>query len=566
MGSKVAVISICSVFLVAMVVAVAVGVNRSQSGSDNGGGASSGEISTSTKAVKAICQPTDYKESCEKSLSNANTTDPKELVKIGFQAAISEIEKVIANSTTVKEVAKDPMARQALENCNELMDYAIDDLKNSFNQLGAFDISKLDEFIENLKIWLGGAITYQQTCLDGFINTTGEAETKMKELLKTSRELTSNGLAMVSEISSILNNLNIPNVGQIDTTGAERKLLSEDGLPSWVSPGQRMLLQHTPATIKPNVVVAKGKGGKYKSINEALKEVPKKNPTTFVIYIKAGVYNEQVLVNKSMSNVMFIGDGPTKTIITGSLNYADGTGTFKTATVGVVGEKFMAKGIGFENTAGAIKHQAVALRVQSDQSIFYNCHMHGYQDTLYAHSHRQFYRDCTISGTIDFIFGDSATVLQNCHIIVRKPLDNQQCIVTAQGRIERREVSALVLQNCTISGAPEYIPVKDKNKAYLGRPWKEFSRTIIMQSQLDDIIAPEGWLPWNGNFALDTLWYAEFGNRGPGAVQTNRVNWRGVKKIRAPMARRFTPEVFLRGGDWIPKSGVPYTPGMIPGL
>ncbi|XP_022749042.1 probable pectinesterase/pectinesterase inhibitor 21 [Durio zibethinus] len=567
MGQNVAVISICSVFLVAMVVAVAVGVNRSGGGSDNGGGATvTSEISTSTKAVKAICQPTDYKESCEKSLSSANTTDPKELIRVGFQAAISEIEKVIANSSTVKEVANDPMARQALDNCNELMDYAIDDLKKSFDQMGAFDISKLDEYVENLKIWLGGAITYQQTCLDGFMNTTGEAETKMKALLKTSQELTSNGLAMVSEISSILNNLKIPNVPHIDTTGAERRLLSKDGFPSWVSSKQRLLLQHTPATIKPNVVVAKDRSGKYSSINEALKEVPKNNPTTFVIYIKAGVYNEQVLVNKSMSNVMFIGDGPIKTIITGRLNYVDGTGTFKTATVGIVGEKFMAKGVRFENTAGAIKHQAVALRVQSDQSIFYDCQMDGYQDTLYAHSHRQYYRDCTISGTIDFIFGDSAAVFQNCKIIVRKPLDNQQCIVTAQGRIERREVSALVLQNCTISGAPDYLPVKNKNRAYLGRPWKEFSRTIVMQSQLDDIIDPEGWLPWNGDFALDTLFYAEFGNRGPGAVQTNRVKWSGIKKINEAQAQQFTAGVFLRGGDWIPQSGVPYTPGMIPGL
>ena len=233
---------------------------------------------------------------------------------------------------------------------------------------------------------------------------------------------------------------------------------------------------------------------------------------------------------------------------------------------GVVGDRFMAKDIGFENTAGAIKHQAVALRVQSDQSIFYNCQIDGYQDTLYAHSHRQFYRDCTISGTIDFIFGDSAAVLQNCKIIVRKPLENQQCIVTAQGRIERREVSALVLQNCVISGAPEYLFVKDKNKAYLGRPWKEFSRTIIMQSQIDDIIAPEGWLPWNGDFALNTLWYAEFGNRGPGAVQTNRVKWSGIKQIKGAEAQTFTASVFLRGDEWIPSSGVPYTPGMFPGL
>ncbi|XWS08565.1 hypothetical protein CRYUN_Cryun40dG0013400 [Craigia yunnanensis] len=63
MAQKAAVISICSVFLVAMVVAVAVGVNRSRSGSGNGSGAPpTGEISTSAKAIKSICQPTDYKK------------------------------------------------------------------------------------------------------------------------------------------------------------------------------------------------------------------------------------------------------------------------------------------------------------------------------------------------------------------------------------------------------------------------------------------------------------------------------------------------------------------------
>ncbi|XVE65586.1 hypothetical protein DITRI_Ditri08aG0012000 [Diplodiscus trichospermus] len=561
--AKVAVISICSVFLVAMVVAVAVGVNRNRGGSGGGG---TGGISTSTKAVTAICQPTDYKQACEKSLANANSTDPKELIRVGFQAAITEIQNVIANSSTVKEVAKDPMARQALENCNELLDYSITDLKNSFNQLGAFDMSKLDQYVQNLKVWLGGSITYQQTCLDGFMNTTGEAEQKMKDLLKTSQELTSNGLAMVSELSKILNSLNIPNVGHIDTGAAERRLLSEDGFPSWVTAGQRHLLQQTPDTVKPNVVVAQDGSGKYKSINEALNEVPKKNPTPFVIYIKAGTYKEQVIVTQSMTNVVFMGDGPAKTIITGSLNFIDGTGTFKTATVGVVGDKFMAKGIRFENTAGAVKHQAVALRVSSDQSIFYNCQMDGYQDTLYAHSHRQFYRDCTISGTIDFIFGDSLAVLQNCKIIVRKPLDNQACIVTAQGRVERREISAIVLHNCTISGDPEYIPVKDKSKAYLGRPWKEFSKAIFLQCQIDDIIAPDGYLPWNGDFALNTLYYAEFGNRGPGADQSKRVTWGGIKKIDATEAASYTPGPYLQGDDWIPQSGVPYTAGMVSGL
>ncbi|GMJ02075.1 hypothetical protein like AT3G05610 [Hibiscus trionum] len=563
MGKAPAIIGVCSVILVAMVVAVAVGVTRNSNGGSEGG---SEKTTTSNKAVQSICQPTDYKQACEDSLAGANTTDPKELIQKGFQAAIREIGKVINNSGTIQDAAKDPMSRQALETCKELMGYAIDDLKNSFNQLGTFDVSRLDEYTENLKIWLGGSITYQQTCLDGFMNVSNDAGEKMKKLLNTSQKLTSNGLAMVSDISKIVGDLNIQGMGKGDATGAKRKLMAREGYPAWVSFRQRMLLQQNPSQMKPNVIVAKDRSGKYISINQALKEVPRKNAIPFVIYIKAGVYTEQVVVDKHMANVVFIGDGPTKTVITGRLNYIDGTVTFKTATVAVIGPKFMAKNIGFENTAGAIKHQAVAIRVQSDQSIFYNCQMDGYQDTLYAHSHRQYYRDCTISGTIDFVFGNSASVYQNCKLIVRKPLDNQQCIVTAQGRGDRREASGFVLQNCTITGAPDYLPVKAKSKTHLGRPWRLYSRTIIMQSQLDDIVTPTGWMPWNGDFALDTLWYAEFNNRGPGAVQTQRVKWKGIQRINGAQAQEFTAGVFLRGGEWIQKSGVPYIAGMIPGL
>ncbi|KAL4273394.1 hypothetical protein GQ457_13G024720 [Hibiscus cannabinus] len=548
-----AIIGVCAVILVAMVVAVAVGVTRNRS-------RSGGELEASKKVVKTICQPTDYQEACENSLAGSNSSDPKDLIKAGLQAAIEEIKKVVSNSGTIQDAAKDPMSRQALDNCKELMGYAIDDLTKSFNQLGAFSASTLDEYVENLKIWTGGSITYQQTCLDGFVNVSTEAGEKMRKLLNTSQKLTSNGLAMVSEIPKLIRDLNFP--GMTRAGGSTRKLLAKDGFPSWVSFQQRMLLQQKVSQMKANVVVAKDGSGKYTSINQALKEVPNKNASPFVIYIKAGVYNEKVTVDKYKSNVVFIGDGPTRTTITGRLNFVDGTSTFNTATVAIMGPKFLAKDIGFQNTAGAIKHQAVALKIQSDQTIFHNCQMDGYQDTLYAHSQRQFFRDCTISGTIDFIFGDSTAVFQNCKLIIRKPLDRQKCIVTAQGRSNRRLATGFVLQNCIISGAQDYLPVKASSKTYLGRPWHEYSRTLVMQSQLDAIIAPEGWLPWNGNFALDTLWYAEFNNRGPGAVQTNRVKWRGIQKITAAQAQQFTAGVFLLGGQWIPSSGVPYTAGL----
>lgn len=224
---------------------------------------------------------------------------------------------------------------------------------------------------------------------------------------------------------------------------------------------------------------------------------------------------------------------------------------------------FIAKDIGFENTAGPDKHQAVALRVSGDNAIFYNCHIDAYQDTLYAHAYRQFYRDCVISGTIDFIFGDASAAFQNCKMVVRKPMDNQGCMVTAQGRKDRRGIGAIVLQNCKITAEPDFLAVKPALPAYLGRPWKEYSRTIIMQSDIDGFIAPEGWSPWAGTWGLDTCYYGEYQNRGPGSNTANRVTWKGIQKITPQIAESFTPGQYLQGDSWIKPVGFPYDTGMI---
>ncbi|KAA8548962.1 hypothetical protein F0562_000646 [Nyssa sinensis] len=555
-GKKAAILGVSSILLVAMVVAaVVVGNYRNTQGSGAGSPTGNGKVTATTKAIKAICQPTDYKETCEESLSSANSTDPKELVKVGFQVAVKNIGDVMKNSTLLQQAAKDPTIKDAYENCHELLDYSIADLQRSFDKVGAFDASKLDSYLADIKTWLSGAITYQQTCLDGFENTTSDAGEKMKSLLKTAGEISSNGLAMVTQFSTILRDLQIP--------GLSRRLLSADGFPSWVSEGGRKLLQATPGTIKPNVVVAKDGSGKYKTITEALDDIPVKSNSTFIIYVKAGIYEESVELSKSMRFVMLIGDGPTKTKITASKSKVGGSSTYKSATFAANGDGFIAKDIGFENSAGSEMHQAVALRVSSDRSIIYNCQIDGYQDTLYAHVHRQFYRDCTISGTIDFIFGDAASVFQNCKMVVRKPMDNQMCMVTAQGRKEHFETTAIVLQNCTITAEPDVLAAKPPVRIFLGRPWKPFSRTIIMNSQIDSIIDPQGWYEWAGTIHLDTLYYGEYNNRGPGSVQTKRVTWKGLKKLTPDEAANYTPGKLLLGDDWIPATGVPYESGMI---
>ncbi|KAM0002658.1 putative pectinesterase [Helianthus debilis subsp. tardiflorus] len=175
-------------------------------------------------------------------------------------------------------------------------------------------------------------------------------------------------------------------------------------------------------TLKPNAVVAQDGSGPFRTIMDAVRTVPKNNRRPFVIFIKKGIYDEYVKIPEHVNNVTFIAEGPTKTRITGNTSHND---------VPVSGDGFMARGIGLENMAGPLKYQAVALRVSDDMAIFYNCAMNGYQDTQYAHSNRQFYRQCTITGTIDFIFGDASAVFQACKMIVRKLLDNQECTVTA---------------------------------------------------------------------------------------------------------------------------------------
>ncbi|GMH28612.1 hypothetical protein Nepgr_030455 [Nepenthes gracilis] len=455
----------------------------------------------------------------------------------------------------------------AFEDCKELLQFAIDELQAALTSIRDAQTYTMDDRIDDLKNWLSATISYEQSCLDGI--TQPNLKDQMNGGMLNATQLTSNALAMISEVSQILQSLNIETNVNTSLGSISRQLLGvsemgQDGFPGWLAIADRRLLAvQSVANVRPNVVVAKDGSGQFRTINDALRAYPKGFKGRYVIYVKAGIYDEQVTVEKDVENVFMYGDGPRKTLVRGRKSFRDGITTYKTATFSAIGDGFICRSMGFQNVAGPEGHQAVALRVQSDRSAFFNCRIDGYQDSLYAQANRQFYRNCVISGTVDFIFGDGTALIQNSLIIVRKPMDNQQNTVTAQGRTDRRESTGLVIHNCRIVPEVKLQPVRFKIPTFLGRPWKLYSMTVIMESTLADFIQPAGWMPWAGTFALDTLFYREYANRGPGANTARRVKWKGYGVItNRSEALKFSAGPFLQGRLWLPAIKIPYILGL----
>lgn len=228
----------------------------------------------------------------------------------------------------------------------------------------------------------------------------------------------------------------------------------------------------------------------------------------------------------------------------------------------VESEGFMAKWIGFKNTAGPMGHQAVAIRVNGDRAVIFNCRFDGYQDTLYVNNGRQFYRNCVVSGTVDFIFGKSATVIQNSLIVVRKGNKGQFNTVTADGNEKGLAMKiGIVIQNCRIVPDRKLAAERLTVESYLGRPWKKFSTTVIMNTEMGDLIRPEGWKIWDGENFHKSCRYVEYNNRGPGANPSRRVNWAKIARSAAEV-NGFTVANWLGPINWIQEANVPVTLGL----
>ncbi|CAL5408409.1 unnamed protein product [Camellia sinensis] len=474
-----------------------------------------------------------------------------DLLQAFLKKSASGIRKSMVTASDISRRINDPREQGALADCVELMELSMDRVMDSMVAIEKRTV----ESHSDAHSWLSSVLTNHVTCLDGL---TGSVRSMMEPELEDMVTRARASLAMVVAVSPLEDD-QVSN--KFESSFFLRGLNGD--FPRWVTASDRTLLEMAPKNVKADVVVAADGSGKYKTVKEAVAAAPTNSKTRYVIYVKKGTYKENVEVGKTKKNLMLVGDGMDSTIITGSLNVVDGATTFNSATVAAVGDGFMAQDIWFKNTAGAVKHQAVALRVGADQSVINRCRIDAYQDTLYAHSNRQFYRDSYITGTVDFIFGNAAVVLQNCKIVARKPMSSQFNAVTAQGRDDPNQNTGTSIQKCNVIASSDLEPVKGSIKSYLGRPWKAYSRTVFMQSYIGNHIDSTGWSAWSGDMFLKTLYYGEYINNGPGAGTGKRVKWAGYHIITsAAEATKFTVAQLIQGGSWLKSTGVTYTEGL----
>ncbi|GAA4300219.1 pectinesterase family protein [Nibribacter koreensis] len=290
------------------------------------------------------------------------------------------------------------------------------------------------------------------------------------------------------------------------------------------------------------LVVAQDGSGDYTTIQTAVDAIPAFPQDRIEIHIKNGTYKEKIVVPSWKTKVSFIGEDREKTII--DWNDYSGKGdinTFTSYTVLVQGNEFRAENITFLNSAGPVG-QAVALHVEADRCVFTNCRIIGDQDTLYAgvDNSRQYYKDCYIEGTTDFIFGPATAFFENCIIHCKK-----NSYITAASTPQGQPFG-YVFKNCTVTAS------EVATKVYLGRPWRPFAQTVFLNSTLGAFIRPEGWHNWSKPDAEKTTFYAEYKSKGPGAAPEKRVAW--SRQLKRKEAKKLSkPEVVLAGKDnWNP--------------
>ncbi|MBI4893782.1 MAG: pectin esterase [Acidobacteria bacterium] len=285
--------------------------------------------------------------------------------------------------------------------------------------------------------------------------------------------------------------------------------------------------------------VGPGADGQFSSIMNALGRAVVADGQRLILDLEPGTYRERVLITPDHPRVTLRGRDAASTVITYDLSAKAAGGTSVCASVQVFAPEFEAENVTFENSFGS-GSQAVAILIHSDRAVFRNCRFLGWQDTLYAASGRQYFKDCYIEGHVDFIFGNATAVFDGCTIHSKG-----SGYITAQSRLAPEQTTGYIFSNSKFTAAIDA-------KVFLGRPWRPYSRVVYLNCELGTHIVPEGWNNWNNAANEKTAWYGEFQSKGPGAPQPGRrAAW--AHQLTETEAAEFDPVKFLAGADnWTP--------------
>jgi pectinesterase len=198
----------------------------------------------------------------------------------------------------------------------------------------------------------------------------------------------------------------------------------------------------------------------------------------------------------------------------------------------VEGNDFFAKNLTIQNTSGEVG-QAVALNVNADRAFFFNCTFLGNQDTLYTSGEgtKNYFSNCYIEGTTDFIFGDATVLFENCEIHSKK-----DSYITAAST-PQGIAFGYVFKGCKLTAA------EGVGQVYLGRPWRIYAKTVFMNCEMDKHIQPQGWENWSKPEAEKTAFYAEYNCKGPGFQPQKRVLW--SHQLNKKESEKYSKEVIL---------------------
>ena len=309
---------------------------------------------------------------------------------------------------------------------------------------------------------------------------------------------------------------------------------------------KEQLPEIAPHLVRYDIVVSGDGHGDYMTVQEAINACPDYSHKEIThILIRKGIYEEMVNIPHTKFRLHIKGEDADETVITCG-KYARqnwpgrdfAVGTSGSASIYIHASYITFEDLTFENSAGEGKEigQAVAVFTDGDFLFFKGCRFLGNQDTLYTYGRygkfggikRNYFLDCYIEGTTDFIFGTSIAYFENCTIHSKK-----NSYVTAASTLQGQKYG-YVFKDCTLTAEPGI------DKVYLGRPWGAYAKTVFIHCNLGPHIVPEGWHDWEKEGKPDTKknsYYAEYDNYGPGAAGP-RVKW--SKKLNARKAAEYS--------------------------